>query len=765
MHLPTPLLCFAAIAAALPLTAQQRITETVYPCDIPVQKGEEVWQSCRIIDGVNGKPVAGAEMLLVEESPTPVAGRFWSTRVAISDADGFVRLRSDDLKMSPKERREERERARRMRQPEKRDPTQWLLVRAPGYGASAVLGVVPSLVWPLSPALDMPIELRNWQDLPVANAGIGFCLGSGQTPDIVNVTTDAAGRAVLRGIDPNNPTTDIYPESPELGIADYGHFDWAPGDLPVVVRAPQAIPLRGKVLDADGNPVAGAYVGIKEVQRGPWTVTGADGTFLLAGTTAENDLFVVVDKHEVQFERPDGEPPLTLRLPVPVEGHTQVVELPTLPDGPLGTVKLHLQDQHGQAIEDLEITTEGPLPRHRRVEEQVQDGVCEFQRLPGSYDVVCRSEGYERRIGRIEVTAGKVIEPKLQPVPLTTIAVRAEDMPELGSIYLRTGSRTREITELFADDGTASVPVPNHEPFCFVVGSETGVRVVRTTLAEAQRANPLVLKAFAPTHVSGQIVGSDGKATAAAVSLVSRWDCLRADGGFDLRKLDLVQSDDGRFDLPGKQVGLAFVAVVPFDLKLRPRLLPVSLPYRGVDSRVDVGKVALLDHALVRVLGADGKPLGGVMAGLTRVGWHDLRERGPMFPTDDDGGFLGPDPRAGDAIVVPAAAWDLEQEPGDDQQLVVDVPFRTVLAGSGPWTIQVPGGELALDIHDKEGKPIKARVFVGDRSIAVEGPTLLRQLAPGKVELVITAIDRKTMFATAEVPANGRGTFAVELPE
>lgn len=751
----------AALLLGLPLTAQQRLTETVYPCDIPVRKAAEIWHACRAIDALTGKPIAGCELLLIGENPTPVAEKFWSKRVAVADADGFVRIRSDDLQPKP----EQAQRDRRGRPQRVRSEPMWLMLRAPGYGASVVEGLVPSLVWPLSPAVDLPIELRDWQDLPVAGAGVGLCIGCGHTPDVAFATTDRSGRAVLRGVDPNNAVGDVYPVGKGLPLSDYGRPDWVPGDLPAVVRTGVGFDIHGKVVDAAGKPVANAFVGVKEIHRGPWSATGADGSFRFTASSLDNDLFVVVDEREVQFEHPDGESPYMLKLPAPVEGEQkQVVELPPLPAGQPVGVELRVAGSDGKPVGELELTVIGPLPLRRAIEESVFEGVANFERLPGSYEVRCRSLGYEAAVGRFEVAAGKPNQPKLTATPMPVVQVRAENIADLGSIYLRTPRGTREITGLFDDSGAAAVPVPAKDPFCFVVGNATGLRVVRATLAEAQQ-KPLVLKAHAPTQVRGQLVAADGKPAAAAVALVGRWDCLRSEGVFDLRQLDLAQRDDGRFDLASQQVGLSFVAVVPFDNQLRPRLLPVSLPYRGVDRQIDVGKVTLASQPALRILGADGKPLAAAAIGMLRVGWHNVRERGPAFAIDDAGGFLGPDPRAGDAIVVPAAPWDIELEAEDGQELVVDLPFRTVLTGSAPWTIQVPAGQLRLDIHDKNGEPVTARVFVGDRSVLVRGPTLLRQLPPGKLDLVLTAIDRKTLQTTVEVPASGRGELSVELPE
>jgi hypothetical protein len=754
-----------------PALAQQRVSETVYPADAPVAVGDAVWQACRVVDGITGKPIAGAELFLVEEHLTPIPGAFWHQRVATSDADGFVRVRSDDVGQ------------------------EWhmLLLRAPGYGPSAVSGVVPSLVWPLSPGLDLPIALRDWQGLPVPNARLGLCLGCGHTPDIANATTDAAGNAVLKGVDPNTEIADIYPEGPELGVGEYGGVEWVPGEPPAVVQVARGFPVRGKVVDENGKPKAAVYVGAPQVHRGPWAKTNADGTFTLDGAGPNVDLTVLIGRQAVVFERPDGEQPFTLQLPKlpdpkedgkesgteeddqrpPMPGRQRprrppqpiVVELPALADGPPCTVELQVVDPTGKPIEQMEISSFGPLPRHRRVEEDVREGSASFERLPGKYEIRSRTQGFEKVLGTIEVAAGKPCKAKLTAVPFAPLQVRAESFAELGSISLRTADESVEITSQFAADGTATIGVPNDAPFCFVVGNDTGVHVVRTTLAEAKQKQPFVLRGIAPTQVAAVITGPDGKPVAADVALLSRHECLGADGGFDPRHVDLQPCDDGKVKLASKHAGLAFFAIVPRDAKLLPAIVPVTLPPLGVGAQFDAGQLKVGAQSQVKVLGADGEPKAGATVELARVGWHDVRQRGPAFVVDDKGALLAPALQAGDAVVVPADDWDIEREPADGEELVVDLPFRTVLAGAAPWTIQVPKGELVVELKDKDGAPVTGRLFVGDRCVLVPGKVRLRQVPPGAHELAVTAIDRKTVLARVDVKADGPTTLAVELTE
>src|SRR5690606_27402377 len=124
---------------------------------------------------------------------------------------------------------------------------------------------------------------------------------------------------------------------------------------------------------------------------------------------------------------------------------------------------------------------------------------------------------------------------------------------------------------------------------------------------------------------------------------------------------------DGRVELASRNVGLHFLAVRPGRKDLRPVLLPISLPARGEDVVVDLGRIELTTTPRLRIVTASGAPYAGT-AGFIRNGWYDLRSRpqGCSYPVDAQGGWLGVDPRAGDAIVVPGGK-------------PFHVPFRTVL--------------------------------------------------------------------------------------
>ena len=80
----------------LPLLAQTRIEHTtdIYP------GGNEhpSWLVARVVDDITGTPIANADVFLVREADTPVAGQFWYTRKVKSDANGWMRAPIGDIK-------------------------------------------------------------------------------------------------------------------------------------------------------------------------------------------------------------------------------------------------------------------------------------------------------------------------------------------------------------------------------------------------------------------------------------------------------------------------------------------------------------------------------------------------------------------------------------------------------------------------------------------------------------------------------------------
>ncbi|MEZ5967060.1 MAG: carboxypeptidase-like regulatory domain-containing protein [Planctomycetota bacterium] len=728
--------------ATTPLLRHEVLPTSVAP--VPYQDGH--WLACRVVDAMTGAPVAGAELFLVGENNTPIGGEFRFLRKVQSDADGFVAMPLDD------------------------DRGGLLVLQAEGYGPASCSNGVPGLVWPLARGIDVPVEIRDWLDRPVPGAGVGLCLGCGHTPDVRNATADERGIALLRSIDPYNGIADLYPQHRDLGLDGYCGVDWSPGDPPVVIRASYGAPLRGQVLATDGKPLAGAFVGVKEVHRGPWTRTRADGTFELDGVSENMDLFVVAPDrpdHEFLFEATP--PPRVLRLPRPDDRPTQVIESPR-PHAESGIVVAHVTDRDGKAIANLELLFVGPHPI-LDVDGERTDARGEFTTdlPPGDYEVRCDDRRYARSLGKVRITSGertdlalRVGAPTDGAYPLAERPTVRLDVPRGCEVWLRYSGHAIGVSDLVADG--EPVPIPTELTFAFHLSNDHDERTFLFTAdVVARQQQPLQLRFLPPVTVRARLRDDAGRPVAGTVALFARAQLLGGDDPIELRTF-LGASTQGEVELTGSTTGLHALAVRPERADLRPLLLPIALPHRTeAGATLDLGEIRLRSDPALRVVQADARPHDG-RVGFLRLGWHDVRQPPPTFALDSEGGWLGPMPRAGDAVVVPAAEYDLEAQARGDRIPSVVVPFRTVLQGDGPWTVTLPRGELLVEAANDEGEGLDAHVFVADRSVSFTGRVVLRQLPPGELPLVITARGHRSASCLATVPASVRGEVRVVLP-
>ncbi|MEM6675515.1 MAG: hypothetical protein AAF726_21880 [Planctomycetota bacterium] len=223
----------------------------------------------RVIDSMTGEPVVGAVVHGVRESGIPVWGEFWDTVRASTGADGWASLPPRD----------------------DQTPYQWRIVRAPGYAPSGSMqvpraGVEPAVV-ELVPAEVARIRILDPFGRPLPLVHLGFCVGCGHTPDVLTAVTDGDGRASLpcvgRG---ERDIADIYPVRDGV-LTDYLHIDWdaaIESEYVAVIEAGSTV--FGRLLDAEGRPLAGHGVGYPRRHRGPWARTDAEGRFRLHGAPA-----------------------------------------------------------------------------------------------------------------------------------------------------------------------------------------------------------------------------------------------------------------------------------------------------------------------------------------------------------------------------------------------------------------------------------------------------------------------------------------------
>ena len=92
---------------------------------------------------------------------------------------------------------------------------------------------------------------------------------------------------------------------------------------------------------------------------------------------------------------------------------------------------------------------------------------------------------------------------------------------------------------------------------------------------------------------------------------------------------------------------------------------------------------------------------------------------------------------------------------------LVELPLRFLVDGKGPWSLQRHAGELALNI-EAGGQLIG--VTIGEHFVAVNGPTLIRGLAPGRHQAFVSAEGCRSAIVGVQIMDTGRTRIDLKLP-
>lgn len=730
-------------SAVLAQEPKVTLTAAIYPVSTETPPEAATWHTTRVVDAITGAPLREAEVLFIAENEHPMRGEMWLQMRATADADGFVRVRNI-----------------REGQPGF-VKWNWAVVRAPGYGPIADINWMFDEQVVLAPSQALPVRVRDLRGQPVAGALVGYCIGCGHTPDLVSARTNAEGLVLLPDVDLLVDIHDLYIEHPALHLG-YDEPHWMPGLPPWDFFVEPGVASVGVVIDAAGKPVAGAYVGTRDVHRGPWTRTAADGSFQLYGSDHARDLFVQVGEREVRFERPPQQP-FRLELPPPNGEPTQNVDLPqTPPDPHAQEVTFHVVDREHRNLEQAAVRWVGPLPAKGEGRRDLYEHAATVPLSPGRYDVFARGDDHTETRATIEVKPGAENVFELASAARPTFFLRAVDLPDVGKIELRTDGWRRDVTERVRSGTPIGAP---EQLFCVVLhGDHEQRRIIECTPEQALTAGTLRVRWFAPTLVEGRLVDAHGAALAGDVALVPIRDrvpeqLVDAESGPD-GELERVATA-GAFSLSTDADGLAFLVVFAAGARL-PRCVPVILPPRGDDAHVDVGAIVIGGAPRLVLQDVNGEPLTNERVGLIRPGWHDVRDPAPMFPVDAGGEWFGPEPRAGDAIEVRAPVREGNTAAGTPE--VRDLRALFPITGNGPWTLRLPAGELDLDVRDERGGSIAATVFVGGDYVTVRGPTRVRRVPVGAQRLFVAAENRQSAIVEVTLVAGARPTVKVTLP-
>ncbi|MFI5402266.1 MAG: hypothetical protein ACHQ1G_04965, partial [Planctomycetota bacterium] len=126
-------------------------------------------------------------------------------------------------------------------------------------------------------------QLLDAQGRPARGVTVELFAGCPHSPTVRTATTDAEGRFVLQDVAAAGQWT-LWAPAPDAA-ADYwpGRFLPVPGRVLEPVRLPPGVTVTGTAYDATGRPAPGVVVYSTQTDRGPKTVTRADGTFTLLG--------------------------------------------------------------------------------------------------------------------------------------------------------------------------------------------------------------------------------------------------------------------------------------------------------------------------------------------------------------------------------------------------------------------------------------------------------------------------------------------------
>ena len=226
--------------------------------------------STRIVDAATGEPIEGALLRAVTEPTCPVPGAWHVLMERRSDAEGWVELPLAGIK--------------------DRSRLHWMYVLADGYAPIAASRQVAPFPIRLHRGADIPVVVVDHLGKPAGGVRLGHLLGCGHTPDVRHGTTDLSGRATI-------PCTqvdagELWPLHPEV-LGEYLDLGWwRPGWPAQKLWVDPAPTIRGVLLDANGQPMSGMYVGNPQYHRGPWAMTDKSGRFELCGVEPGSELTV-----------------------------------------------------------------------------------------------------------------------------------------------------------------------------------------------------------------------------------------------------------------------------------------------------------------------------------------------------------------------------------------------------------------------------------------------------------------------------------------
>lgn len=639
----------------------------------------------RVVDS-HGKAVVGAEALATYEARHPVGGMLWQSGMATSDQYGLVVLSV-------------------------RPDCDMVVVTAAGYSDFAEVPDACDLVV-MEKASPVPVRVTDWRGR-VAAGELGYTKYCGHRPDLETAQIASDGIALFQHIERVEP--EVYARAPGLAAAylEGQHIRrWRPGHPPVQYRLEWAPAVAGRVVDADGDPIAGAFVGGASLHRGPWTTAGVEGAFCLEGLPVGHPLFVDMGSQRYWFPSPPREGPCLLRL----DHGTKQGEAFSA-----GALRVHIT-RDGMSIGDA-----SPIVLSRLGAAQRTSGsVLDFWLPAGEHAVV-----YDEPLALTEsdevaatVTPGGGAECDLHLRARPQIRVVVRDLGD-SRVTLATRRWSCDVTDCIG----APIPVPCDGDAAFWIGN-CSYPLPRDF---ATRTSPIEI--VAPRRaIVGRLLGYE--------------DCLLA-GSVQIQRDSERTATAGAFRLPIEADGGEHVLVLCADrIPDFRRILPVETP-PSVDSRdYNVGDIHMWVGGPLCFYSAEGVRLREANGALVRDGRNlGIITAGCSF-------FEGPEPKSGDYVRI---EWP--QEDGDAPTRVL-IP----LDGPGPWNVHQPAGSVVFNVVDDLGRPIGCHVWEGLTStwLAPEANRLPGMVA-GHHRFVLSAVGCATCVIEVNLAEGEEQCVSVKL--
>lgn len=696
------------------------LSDLPFPGSIPGDaEGRAAYVVTCVLDARSGEPIPGARLSLVYEATYPLSGMWWPSGTAESDEAGWVRLRVDELRRGP----------RPGAQP-------WLYVEAEGYAPYAHLGADLGASVLLEHGRDVEVWVRDALDRPVEGVQVGWMLGCGHTPDLRTARSDARGVALLPDIAPG--AGELWPAARGFA-ADYGDLS---GSSVALLRLAPGLPVHGRVLDRDGRPLEGVFVGASVRHRGPWARTDGEGRFEVLGLSQG-------ESGALQWA--GGSYGQLGSFALPPDGRELTLVVPLEPEPAVATVRVRARGAQGSEVpQDLGVAATRLADGFTELARRGEWGGPELELPAGSYVVRAGGgfTGYELVEAHLELLPSDLDaggDADLRP-PLE-LELQLEPSPRLrldasGLLPGATVSLVGALEAIEVDPGELHA-VPRTGPLGVAVQVEERVRASEIEPVRRTPGARIELEAPQPARLRFTLADSAGRPARGWALLPQGSEGLEE----ELERVREGQPLNEAFELATWRVGRLELLLIPEDPALAPRRVPLDLtPETAV---LELGTLRFADaRALVlTVLEPNGAPLSGARLEVRR-------DSGTRVLALDAEGRLTAD--------------TFELEPGDS--LRVDSgdapPFRLQLTGPGPWTVWRSTSSLSLEVLDEDGFGVPGFTLWIDGEV-YETPAstaTLPGLTPGLRRAVISAPGRLSMVLDFDLDHDEQRSIGFVLP-